>query len=155
MCYCLQLLFTTVHLWSADNDFTLRGFWILLSHFSTDTLDLVLLSILRFASLSGLAYIGSSLAWSEGVTKERVQEKVRAGKVQPNTDVYTNGKPQTNGGTVGNSNPSVGVREPLLPKKDLKTAKHPTTIYEEWFSGSSKKDVLLFVVFLLCTVFQV
>ncbi|CAK9204177.1 unnamed protein product [Sphagnum jensenii] len=149
-----SLLFTTVHLWSADNDFTLRGFWILLSHFSTDTLDLVLLSILRLASLSGLAYIGSSLAWSEAVTKERVQEKARAGKVQPNTDVYTNGKPQTNGGTVGNSNPSVGVREPLLPKKDLKTAKHPTTIYEEWFSGSSKKDVLLFVVFLLCTVFQ-
>jgi len=40
-----------------------------------------------------------------------------------------------------------------LGKKETKTTKLPTA-YEEWFSGSSKKDVVLFVVFLICTAFQ-
>lgn len=138
-----------MHIWRPSNDFSLRGIWNSLTNFTTDISDLVSLSLLRFGSLSGLAYLGSKLSWKEAEAKERAKIKPKPescnGKAQPTRRIR-------NGEHNGQHNGD--IREPLLLNEDDKNEK-PTTVYEEWFSGSSKKDVVLFVVFLLCTAFQV
>ena len=144
----LQLLFTTVHLWSAKFDYSLKGLWSSLTNFTRDTSDLIVLSFLRVLSLSALAYWGSRLSWLEAEAKEKAKLKPKVRKEEHcNGNLPQNGKFR-NGETNGE------LRQPLLGKKETKTTKLPTA-YEEWFSGSSKKDVVLFVVFLICTAFQV
>jgi len=141
------LLFTTVHLWSAKFDFSLKGLWSSLTNFTRDTSDLIVLSFLRVLSLSALAYWGSRLSWFEAEAKEKAKLKPKVRKEEHcNGHLPQNGKFR-NGETNGE------LRQPLLGKKETKTTKLPTA-YEEWFSGSSKKDVVLFVVFLICTAFQ-
>jgi len=161
----LQLLYSTVHFWSDKNDFSLSGLWHSLTCFTTDTLDLVLLSLLRLGSLSGLSYYGSVLACVEAVDKE----KKGKGSSKPqhsqqptirnnNSKVYSraaganiNGESHPNGKLLENGS----LKEPLLSKKDSGAVKAPASFYQEWFAGSSRKDAVLLVVFLLCTGFQV
>jgi hypothetical protein len=107
------------------------------------------------------------MSWKEAVEKEEAKLKPK-----PRKEEHSNGKvsPQVNGklrngeangewsphvnGKVRNGESNGDIREPLLVKKDVKNEK-PVTAYEEWFSGSSKKDVVLFATFLICTAFQV
>ena len=158
------MLFTTVHIWSKKSNFSL---WSSLKDFYKDTSDLIVLSFIRVVCLSGLAYVGSSLAWKESIASEEAKLKPKLKKEE-----HLNGKvvPQVNGkvrngetngelpphvnGKVRNGEANGDIREPLLVKKDAKNEKQ-VTAYEEWFSGSSKKDVVLFVTFLICTGFQV
>lgn len=153
-----------MHLWNEKSNFSL---WSSLKDFYKDTLDLIALSFIRIVCLSGLAYVGSSLSWKEAIAKEEAKLKPK-----PKKEDHLNGKaaPQANGklrngeangewpqhvnSKVRNGEANGDIREPLLIKKDVKNEKSVTT-YEEWFSGSSKKDVVLFVTFLLCTAFQV
>jgi len=159
--FCIDILsaltlFTTVHLWSEKGNFSL---WGSLKDFYRDTSDLIVLSLIRIACLSGLAYVGSSLSWKEAVEKEEAKSKPK-----PRKEEHSNGKvsPQVNGklrngeangewsphvnGKVRNGEANGDIREPLLVKKDVKNEK-PVTAYEEWFSGSSKKDVVLLLLF--------
>ncbi len=84
---------------------------------------------------------------SNGKVAPHVNSKVRNGEANGEWLSHVNGK-------VRNGEANGDIREPLLVKRDPKTEK-PVAAYEEWFSGSSKKDVVLFVSFLLCTAFQV
>ncbi|CAK9235108.1 unnamed protein product [Sphagnum troendelagicum] len=166
---CLDLLFATllyitVHLSNKKDPFSLRGLWYSLTCFTTDTLDLVLLSLLRVGSLSGLSYYGSVLASAEAVEKEKgkgsklqskllsnaITSKVLHSNADANTsNGYKSSFPNGNGKLENGS-----LKEPLLSRKDSVAVKAPTTFYQEWFAGSSRKDAVLLVVFLLCTGFQ-
>jgi len=97
--------------------------------------------------------VGSLLAWSEAVVKEEAKLKPKV--VARKDEQQVNGKVshQVNGKTR-NGEANGDLKEPLLAKKEFKNEK-PITTYEEWFSGSSKKDVALFATFLVCTAFQV
>ncbi|CAM6042906.1 unnamed protein product [Sphagnum compactum] len=167
--FCVDLLFalllySTVHFWSDKNDFSLSGLWHSLTCFTTDTLDLVLLSLLRLGSLSGLSYYGSVLACVEAVDKEKkVKGSSKPQHSQQPTNrnntskVYSraaganiNGESHPNGKLLENGS----LKEPLLSKKDSVAVKAPASFYQEWFAGSSRKDAVFLVVFLLCTGFQ-
>lgn len=146
----LQTLFATVHLWSEKNDFSL---WSSLKDFYHDSSDLIVLSFVRIVCLSGLAYVGSLLAGSEAVVKEEAKLKPKV--VARKEDPQVNGKVQHQvNGKTRNGEAIGDLKEPLLVKMDVKNEK-PLTAYEEWFSGSSKKDIVLFASFLICTGFQV
>lgn len=138
-------LFSIVHLWREKSEFTI---WDSLRDFYSDTSDLIALSFIRILCLSGLAYVGSLLAWREAVSKEEAKLKPKSKK-----DDHSKGFFQANG-KVRNGEANGSIKEPLLVKTEVKTEVKPLTAYEEWFSGSSKKDAVLFVTFLICTAFQ-
>jgi hypothetical protein len=160
-----QLLYITLHLSNKKDPFSLRGLWYSLTCFTTDTLDLLLLSLLRVGSLSGLSYYGSVIAAAEAVEKEKgkgskLQSKLLSNAITSkvlhfNADAYTS---NGNKSSLPNGNGKLengSLKEPLLSRKDSVAVKAPTTFYQEWFAGSSRKDAVLLVVFLLCTGFQV
>ncbi|KAL2623801.1 hypothetical protein R1flu_008046 [Riccia fluitans] len=142
---CASTLYNTVHQWNplhADR----KGFFDSLFHFTHDSSDLLLFSILRMLSLSGLAYYGATLTWKEAEKTERAKD---AKSLVPShlkcPGNRKNESPQINGESKD------GLAEPLLDRREgTKLSKG----FEEWFSGSSKKDIVLFMVFLLCTCFQ-
>jgi hypothetical protein len=165
MLLLFQLLYITVHLSNKKDPFWLRGLWYSLTCFTTDTLDLLLLSLLRVGSLSGLSYYGSVVASAEAVEKEKgkgskLQSKLLSNAItskvlHSNADAYTS---NGNKSSLPNGNGKLengSLKEPLLSRKDSVAVKAPTTFYQEWFAGSSRKDAVLLIVFLLCTGFQV
>ncbi|XP_024363403.1 ABC transporter B family member 25 isoform X2 [Physcomitrium patens] len=139
------MLFTIVHLWSDKSDFPI---WSSLKDFYRDTSDLIVLCVIRILCLAGLAHVGSLLAMSEAVAKEELKFKPK-----PKRDDHLKGLVQVNG-KVRNGEAIGSIREPLLTKTEPKLEVKSITAYEEWFSGSSKKDIVLFATFLICTAFQ-
>lgn len=165
--FCATASFVSVLLW--DSSFhSFLGFWDSLFHFTTDTSDLLVFSVLRILGLSGLVYYGSVLAAREA----EISEKKKESNNGPVLNANFVGRSQ--GASVADVNGDVrvpttlvngGLRDPLLVKKDSAVSNNfrppsgaPSTPgnkgFEEWFSGSSKKDIVLFFVFLLCTGFQ-
>ncbi|CAM6128591.1 unnamed protein product [Calypogeia fissa] len=152
---CTTTLFVSVFLWNSRFR-SLSGFWESLFRFTTDASDLLVFSIFRILGLSGLVYYGAVLAAREAEISEKKKEgKDKGPAFTPSlvgrSALTSDNKPHVNG----------GLREPLLIRKETAVSdnlKAPGTPgpggFEEWFSGSSKKDLVLFFVFLLCTGFQ-
>ncbi|KAL3686419.1 hypothetical protein R1sor_008993 [Riccia sorocarpa] len=143
--FCASTLYATVHRWNLPHPGR-TSFFDSLFDFTHDSSDLLLFSILRMLALSGLAYYGAVLAWKEAEKTERAKEA----RLQAPThlNVHADGN---RGSLRINGELNDGLREPLLNTREAtKTSKG----FEDWFSGSSMKDIILFLVFLLCTCFQ-
>ncbi|BFI16174.1 protein MpABC65 [Marchantia polymorpha subsp. ruderalis] len=153
---CASSLYTSVHLWNLHGQ-SARGFLDSLLDFTTDSSDLLVFSILRILCLVGLAYYGSALAWQEAERTERAKELKAQGPGSSSLNGHQNGNKSSPRSSSINGEQNGGLKEPLLIRKDNAVSNGkppPAKGFEEWFSGSSKKDIVLFVVFLLCTGFQ-
>ena len=109
------MLFLSLHAWRLSPDIVFKSFWTSLLNFRTDTLDLLLLSILRFAILFLLARIAIHTAKSG--PKAKKEEEAHPEK----ENNLAKGKEQE-GESGGGAKPVNGVAsaegllEPLLPK---------------------------------------
>ncbi|CAI5527639.1 unnamed protein product, partial [Closterium sp. Naga37s-1] len=136
--------------------------------FRSDSLDLILIAIVRAISLSILSEIAARYAWQEGWELEipKKEQKGRAG-----------GGSGANAARRGSHDMNGGVHAPLLARgtdkekekeeeeEDEEEEKKHEVIswkkeeedqgFKEWMSNVSAKDVTVFVSFLLCTFFQV
>ncbi|KAL2630546.1 hypothetical protein R1flu_015232 [Riccia fluitans] len=133
---CASTLYITVRKWNLRQN----GFF----DFTHDSSDLLLFSILRMLTLSGLAYYGATLAWTEAEKTERAKDAKSHAHAPLNghANGYNRRSPQINGES------NHGLADPLLDKREA-------TKHSKGFGESlSKKDIVLFVVFLLCTCFQ-
>ncbi|CAI7811358.1 unnamed protein product [Closterium sp. NIES-53] len=136
--------------------------------FRSDSLDLILIAIVRAISLSILSEIAARYAWQEGWELEipKKEQKGRPG-----------GGSGTNAARRGSHDMNGGLHAPLLARgtdkeeekeeeeEDEEEEKKHEVIswkkeeedqgFKEWMSNVSSKDVTVFVSFLLCTFFQV
>ncbi|GJP71877.1 hypothetical protein CLOP_g2672 [Closterium sp. NIES-67] len=140
--------------------------------FKSDSLDLILIAIIRAISLSILSEIAARYAWQEGWELEipRKEEKGKGGGGSGGANAARRGSQDINGGltapllvrgTPMEKDKKEGERE----EEDEEEEKKHEVIswkkdeedqgFKEWMSNVSAKDVTVFASFLLCTFFQV
>ncbi|GBG80484.1 hypothetical protein CBR_g30946 [Chara braunii] len=151
-------LYLSLHLWTlAPHHKSWRGFWKSLFAFSTDSGDLVCLCVARMVLFTSFAYYAGGLAW-----KEQKKSEVGGGGRKTAGGVQAEGSVNHNvrGGAPAGASTS-DLYEPLLGSRsrERKAQKSPKAAkdkgFSEWFSGTSRKDVILMVSFLCSTIFQV
>ena len=169
----MQVLYHTIHGKFVDPSLlTPGGFISSLTHFRSDSLDLILLALLRAICLATLSFVAGSYAHREGRELEIKPTKGSEKKAKEKTErvdgsdltapLLANGEGGGDGHREERHESEEEERERLLREEEAK--KHEVIKWKkeevdpgfsEWLASVSPKDVTLFVSFLLCTAFQV
>ena len=148
------------------------GFISSLIHFHSDSLDLILLALLRTVCLATLSFVAGRYAQREGReleikpakgSEKKAKEKKEKGEESDLTaPLLANGEGGGDGHADERRESEEEERARLLREEEEK--KHEVIKWKkeevdagfsEWLASVSPKDVTLFVSFLLCTAFQV